>query len=67
MLTRTTRVLCTAALALSSLVGLGTSDALAVGDCSLQAKLPTRVSVDRTDVIVTAPAVTGCTDYSAAA
>jgi hypothetical protein len=67
MLTRTTRVLCTAALAMTSLVGLGTSDALAAGSCSAWARLPAQVAIDRSDVLVTAPVVTNCTNYSAAA
>lgn len=67
MLARTTRVLCTAALALTSLVGLGTSDALAAGNCSAWARLPARVAIDRPDVLVTAPIVTNCTNYFASA
>jgi hypothetical protein len=43
MLARTTRVLCTAALALTSLVGLGTTDALAAGSCSIT--VPPRVTI----------------------
>jgi hypothetical protein len=67
MLTRTTRMLCTAALALTFIVGLGTSDALAAGSCSASARLPARVAIDRSDVLVTAPVVTNCSNYLASA
>jgi hypothetical protein len=63
MLTRTTHVLCTAALALASIVGLSTSNALAAGNCSASARLPARVAIDRPSVLVTAPVVTNCSNY----
>lgn len=67
MLVRTTRVLCATALAVSSLVGLGATDAFAVGGCTARASLPARVYVDRLHVVFSAPVITDCVNYLASA